>query len=127
MNVAFRLSRCIDPITGQDGDMPRVKPFKYTYEKEIVMYAYFKKLDYFNTECTYSRFAARGITRDFVKELESVRPSGILDLIHSGEQYRLQTTHAKPKEPGTCERCGFISSQVSFFAYASICSIPGDL
>ena len=31
----------------------RCKPFKYTYEKEIVMYAYFKKLDYFSTECIY--------------------------------------------------------------------------
>ena len=29
------------------GAIPRCKPFKYTYEKEIVMYAYFKKLDYF--------------------------------------------------------------------------------
>ena len=24
-------------------DLPRVKPFKHAYEKEIVMYAYFKK------------------------------------------------------------------------------------
>lgn len=65
-----RLKRCTDPQTGLDGDMPRVKPFKYTYEKEIVMYAYFKKLDYFNTECIYSPFAARGVARDFIKELE---------------------------------------------------------
>ena len=50
--------------------MPRVKPFKYTYEKEIVMYAYFKKLDYFSTECKYSPFAARGFAREFVKDLE---------------------------------------------------------
>jgi uncharacterized protein (TIGR00269 family) len=50
--------------------LPRVKPFKYTYEKEIVMYAYFKKLDYFSTECTYAPFAARGAARDFIKDLE---------------------------------------------------------
>lgn len=50
--------------------MPRVKPFKYTYQKEIVMYAYFKKLDYFSTECVYAPFAARGLARDFVKDLE---------------------------------------------------------
>ena len=37
----------------------RCKPFKYTYEKEIVMYAYFKKLDYFSTECIYSPNAYR--------------------------------------------------------------------
>lgn len=38
-----RLGRCTAAITGEDGDLPRVKPFKYAYEKEIVMYAYFKK------------------------------------------------------------------------------------
>ena len=46
-------------ITGSDGDLPRCKPFKYTYEKEIVLYAYYKKLDYFSTECIYSPNAYR--------------------------------------------------------------------
>jgi len=71
--VLCRLSRCANIITGGEGPLPRVKPFKYTYEKEIVMYAYFKKLDYFSTECVYAPFAARGFARDFVKDLE-VRP-----------------------------------------------------
>lgn len=57
-------------LAGEDGELPRVKPFKYTYQKEIVMYAYFKKLDYFSTECVYAPFAARGLARDFVKDLE---------------------------------------------------------
>ena len=47
-----------------------MKPFKYTYEKEIVMYAFFKKLDYFSTECIYAPYAARGAAREFVKDLE---------------------------------------------------------
>lgn len=34
------------------------------------MYAYFKRLDYFSTECVYAPFAARGFARDFVKDLE---------------------------------------------------------
>lgn len=34
------------------------------------MYAHFKRLDYFSTECTYSPFAARGAAREFVKDLE---------------------------------------------------------
>ena len=34
------------------------------------MYAYFKRLDYFSTECTYSPFAARGFAREYVKDLE---------------------------------------------------------
>ncbi|GFH25625.1 cytoplasmic tRNA adenylyltransferase 1, partial [Haematococcus lacustris] len=39
-------------------------------QKEIVMYAYFKRLDYFSTECVYAPFAARGFARDFIKDLE---------------------------------------------------------
>lgn len=34
-----RLTRCVAITTGEEGAMPRCKPFKYTYEKEIVMYA----------------------------------------------------------------------------------------
>jgi cytoplasmic tRNA 2-thiolation protein 1 len=60
----------VNAVTGGEGPLPRVKPFKYTYEKEIVMYAYFKRLDYFSTECVYAPFAARGFARDFVKDLE---------------------------------------------------------
>ncbi|SDA02976.1 BZ3500_MvSof-1268-A1-R1_Chr11-1g03245 [Microbotryum saponariae] len=63
----------------------RSKPFKYTYEKEIVLYAYFKKLDYHSTECIYSPTAYRGYARALVKDLEAVRPSSIVDLIYSGE------------------------------------------
>lgn len=68
--IPHRLGRCANIITGEDSSLPRVKPFKYTYEKEIVMYAYFKKLDYFSTECIYAPFAARGFAREFVKDLE---------------------------------------------------------
>ena len=53
---------CSDVITGNEGNLPRCKPFKYTYEKEIVMYAYFKKLDYFSTECIYAPNAYRRVS-----------------------------------------------------------------
>ncbi|CAI5467134.1 unnamed protein product [Closterium sp. Yama58-4] len=33
-----RLSRCAAITTGEDSALPRSKPFKYTYEKEIVIY-----------------------------------------------------------------------------------------
>lgn len=91
MHLLCRLSRCTYIITGEDGPIPRCKPFKYTYEKEIVIYpyswrlccgwvflfyviqiiisfcelqnlnwiytyAYFKRLDYFSTECKCSFF-----------------------------------------------------------------------
>lgn len=62
----------------------RCKPLKYAYEKEIVMYAYFKHLVYFSTECIYAPNAYRGYARAFLKDLEKIRPSAIIDVIHSG-------------------------------------------
>jgi cytoplasmic tRNA 2-thiolation protein 1 len=107
-----RLGRCTSATTGEEGRLPRVKPFKYTYEKEIVMYAYFKGLDYFSTECVYSPFAARGATRELVKDLEAARPSAILDIIRSGERFRVAGVGMEvPPPPGTCQRCGYMSSQ----------------
>jgi cytoplasmic tRNA 2-thiolation protein 1 len=63
----------------------RSKPLKYAYEKEIVLYAHHKKLDYFSTECIYSPEAFRGTARTLIKDLERIRPSSILDIVRSGE------------------------------------------
>ncbi|KAK3682479.1 hypothetical protein B0T22DRAFT_471239 [Podospora appendiculata] len=81
-----RLSRSTSIVTGDNkSDVKRSKPLKYSYEKEIVLYAHHKKLDYFSTECIYSPEAFRGSARALIKQLERVRPSAILDLVRSGE------------------------------------------
>ena len=105
-----RLRRCTAITTGSEGAIPRSKPFKFTYEKEIVLYAYFKRLDYFSTECVYSPNAYRGHARAFLKDLESIRPSSIIDIIHSGDSLSVKTDVKMPVQ-GTCKRCGYISSQ----------------
>lgn len=105
-----RLSRCTSIITTSEGAIPRCKPLKYAYEKEIVMYAYFKKLHYFSTECIYSPEAYRGHVRTFIKDLERVNPVTIINIIHSGESMSLKEGIKLP-ERGTCTRCGFVSSQ----------------
>lgn len=58
--------------------MPRFKPFKYAFEKEIVMYARALRLDYFSTECKYAPYAYRGFVRAYIKDLEMIRPRSIL-------------------------------------------------
>lgn len=81
-----RLARSTSIITGDKAsDVRRSKPLKYAYEKEIVLYAHHKKLDYFSTECIYSPEAFRGSARTLIKNLERVRPSAILDIVRSGE------------------------------------------
>lgn len=111
-----RLKRSTNIVTNcgdseeNESNIPRVKPFKYCYEKEIVMYAYFQKLDYFSTECIYAPNSYRGFARTFLKDLESIRPSVILDIIHSGESMAVRETVRLPTR-GVCTRCGLISSQ----------------
>lgn len=81
-----RLSRGTSIVTASSGsDMKRSKPLKYAYEKEIVLYAHHRQLDYFSTECIYSPEAFRGSARTLIKDLEKIRPSSILDIVKSGE------------------------------------------
>lgn len=133
-----RLDRsCSIKTESADSPIKRSKPFKYSYQKEIVLYAHYKKLDYFSTECTYAPEAFRGTTRELLKALESIRPSCIMDLIYSGEHFELKkktltpnykgkkkapeqkvnsdgsVSLEKPKivgEARKCEKCGYISS-----------------
>ncbi len=81
-----RLARSTSIVTASPAsEIKRSKPLKYAYEKEIVLYAHHKKLDYFSTECIYSPEAFRGSARSLIKNLERVRPSAILDVVRSGE------------------------------------------
>lgn len=117
-----RLSRCAGAVTGRDGAMPRVKPFKYSYEKEIVLYAYFKRLDYFATECIYAPNAYRGRTRLLLKDIEAVRPSAIVDTITSAEIMLFPDDCSLPEQK-ECERCGYITSQT----YCKACLLTESL
>ncbi|KAJ5678733.1 Cytoplasmic tRNA 2-thiolation protein 1 [Penicillium macrosclerotiorum] len=81
-----RLSRGTSIVTSSGAsEMKRSKPLKYAYEKEIVLYAHHRQLDYFSTECIYSPEAFRGSARTLIKDLEKIRPSSILDIVKSGE------------------------------------------
>ncbi|CAH6720363.1 cytoplasmic tRNA 2-thiolation protein 1 [[Candida] jaroonii] len=130
-----RLEKSCSILTeSADSPIKRSKPFKYTYQKEIVLYAHYKKLDYFSTECSYAPEAFRGTTRELLKALEANRPSIIMDIIYSGEHFELkrkkQTVSYKNKKKdetqinadgsislnkdftkaNKCEKCGYLSS-----------------
>ena len=81
-----RLARATNIVTASAAsEIKRSKPLKYAYEKEIVLYAHHRNLDYFTTECIYSPEAFRGSARTLIKDLERIRPSAILDVVRSGE------------------------------------------
>lgn len=85
-----RLENSCSILTQSSGSpIKRSKPFKYSYQKEIVLYAHYKKLDYFSTECTYAPEAFRGTARELLKGLGAIRLSCIMDIIYSGEHFVL--------------------------------------
>jgi cytoplasmic tRNA 2-thiolation protein 1 len=104
-----RAGRCVAIITGKTSSLPRAKPLKYCYEKEIVMYAYLLKLDYFATECKYAPFAFRGYAREFIKDLERIRPRSIVDIVVAAEYF--QTPSEQSTKAGKCLQCGYLSAQ----------------
>jgi cytoplasmic tRNA 2-thiolation protein 1 len=60
---------------------------------------------------TYSPFAYRGFARDFIKDLERIKPSTIIDIIKSGESFLFEKEKEKKQILLNCEKCGYISSQ----------------
>ncbi|KAK3707565.1 cytosolic thiouridylase subunit Ctu1 [Vermiconidia calcicola] len=85
-------------------NVKRSKPLMYAYEKEIVMYAHHKKLDYFSTECLYSPEAFRGSARTLIKNLERIRPESILDVVRSGVDMAKLVPTGDGKSQGACTK-----------------------
>lgn len=121
-----RLSRSTSIVTGSaSSEVKRSKPLKYAYEKEIVLYAHHKKLDYFSTECIYSPEAFRGTARTLIKSLEKVRPSAILDIVRSGEDMA-RLTPDKDQDACACDEgegiggCGSADGRTSGGEFAQM-------
>jgi cytoplasmic tRNA 2-thiolation protein 1 len=106
---SFRLVNCTESTTGEEHEVKRSKPLIYCYEKEIVLYAHYKKLVYFSTECTYSKDAYRGNLKELMKKLIGLRPQVIIDIIKSAGQLKLKKGIKVPNKM-KCETCGNVSS-----------------
>lgn len=101
-----RLLRSTQPVTGNEAQeiTPRCKPLLNVYEKEIVMYAFYKDLPYFSTECKYASGAFRGTTRTYIKTLEKVSPKSILKIISSGDSLKCLFLPQNYVRCSTCNR-----------------------
>jgi len=106
---AFRLVSCTEAQSGNKGDLIRCKPFKFAYEKEIVLYAHYKKLDYFSTECTYAKEAYRGHLKELIKKLVLLRPGIIEEMIRDAQKLELKQGVSVPTKMA-CKSCGALSS-----------------
>ncbi|KAK8398274.1 hypothetical protein O3P69_003885 [Scylla paramamosain] len=97
-------------LRGRRGQTAEVYCHCYGFRGSHIKVQTFQRLDYFSTECIYSPNAYRGHARVFLKDLEKVRATSIIDVIHSGESFSVREGVKMPTQ-STCERCGHVSSQ----------------
>ena len=124
-----RLNRCRGAGGNMDSGVPRIRPFQYVTQRDIVFYAHFCHLDYFAVECPYAGIAFRGHPRQLIKELERVNPTAVLDVVRSGEMFYVESEQGHPPPSAAhvaeakvkpCTRCGHMTSQALCQACALI-------
>ncbi|OIR58078.1 MAG: ATP-binding domain-containing protein 3 [Amphiamblys sp. WSBS2006] len=102
-----RLHTCGASATlGSSEIVPRAKPFKYTTQKEIVLYAYLKKLDYFSTECSYATDSARGDVRTLIQKLNTLDLQTVHNTVVSAERIFVPEKDKRRK----CGKCNAVSA-----------------
>ncbi|KAL0206307.1 hypothetical protein P9112_001614 [Eukaryota sp. TZLM1-RC] len=93
-------------FTRADNDIPRVRPFNYSFQKEIVLYCHLKKLPYFSTECLYAHSALRGSVRKAILALSRQESRAPLNIIDSAKSFELKDKPKVQAREGFCEVCG---------------------
>jgi len=96
----------------QPGLVPRLLPLRNIPEKENVLYAILKKIEYHNGECPYSTNAYRGIFRDIIDDLEYKNPGTRHSILNSYNDIKdILLDKYPPVELNKCLRCSEPTSQ----------------
>ncbi len=101
-----RMARLV-PQRVQEGLVMRIKPFRYIYEKEVVVYGLLNNLPMDFDECPYSEFPVRAVVRDFLYEFENKYPGRKFSVMSSFEKMIPCLKSMYPQiDLSRCERCG---------------------
>lgn len=88
-----------------DRMVPRVYPLKYILEKEITLYAYLRKIGYYDKPCPFTRFSLRNDIRNFLTQLERQRPGITYNIVRLGDKLKKMGNKKYILKP--CKLCGF--------------------
>jgi uncharacterized protein (TIGR00269 family) len=96
----------------QPGLVPRLLPLRTIPEKEVMLYALVKNIEFHNAECPYSTRALRGTYRDIIDSLEESTPGTRHSILKSYESIKeLLLEQYPPVALNTCPTCGEPTSQ----------------
>jgi len=96
----------------QPGLVPRLLPLRTIPEKEIMLYAIVKNIEFHNAECPYSMGALRGSYRKIIDTLEDNTPGTRHSILNSYESIKELLFEQYPAiKLNTCPTCGEPTSQ----------------
>ncbi len=102
-NVLKTLRSLPEPQLKDNAFVPRVKPFRWTSEEEIVLYAHFNNLKYQETPCPNSLEAHRGVIRDILTNYKEKSPGVIFSILKSGDD--IINLNPTQESSGILNRC----------------------
>lgn len=98
----------------QPGLVPRLLPLRIIPEKESMLYAIVKKIEFHNAECPYSIRALRGSYREIIEKLEDSSPGTRHSILNSYESIKDLLLKQYPAiKLNICPTCGEPTSQRS--------------
>jgi uncharacterized protein (TIGR00269 family) len=98
----------------QPGLIPRFLPLRTIPEKEVMLYALAKNIEFHNAECPYATRALRGLYRDVLDTLEESTPGTRHSILNSYESIKdLLLAQYPPMRLNTCPTCGEPTSQTT--------------
>jgi len=97
----------------QPGLVPRIMPLRTIPEKEIMLYAFVKNIQFHNAECPYAVRAWRGQFRDLIDALEEKTPGTRHSILNSYESLKDLLIEKYPAVAlNICRICGEPTSQI---------------
>ncbi len=96
----------------QPGLVPRMFPLRTIPEKETMLYAILRGIEFHDAECPYPARALRGVFRDIVDDLEDRNPGTRHSILNGYDSIKdLLFEKYPPGELNKCKRCGEPTSQ----------------
>lgn len=83
--------------------IPHITPLKYILEYEVVLYAYFNNIEYYEGPCPYVTYALRSEVRTFINNIEWNHPGIIYNILRFSEKIK----SGEKLKTFRCEICGF--------------------
>jgi len=120
-----RLARLL-PITlaRNESFVPRIKPLRAIPEREIILYAHFKGMEFHSQQCPYSFNVLRGDIESMLNKLEGKRPGTKYSILKFLEDLApVLRSYTRDSDFTQCEHCGEPSSD----RFCNVCKLLTQL